>query len=212
MIGPSSSHTAGAVRIGLAARALFDRAPVLARIELHGSFAATGKGHATDRALVAGLLGFPPDDERLKDSLQLAREAGLEVAFATVDLGEESHPNAARIHLSDAEGNSHTLVGCSVGGGSIQVREIDGFLVRFDAELDVCILWNLDHRGYLAKIATLYACADINIATIQLNRSGRGADALMVIESDLPLPDSVAAVIEDMPDTKAVRRFMLSNA
>jgi L-serine dehydratase len=211
MIGPSSSHTAGAVRIGLAARALLKKPPVHAKIELHGSFAATGKGHATDRALVAGLLGFAADDERLKDSLVLAKEAGLEVEFLTVDLGEESHPNATRIHLSDTDGNIHSLVGWSVGGGSIQIREIDGFATSFDAELSVCILWNKDHQGYIAKVTTLYACADINIATIHLNRSGRGADALTVIESDTTLPDTIARVIEDMPDTLAIRRFNLNN-
>lgn len=210
MIGPSSSHTAGAVRIGLAARALLPQPPVKAEIQLHGSFAATGKGHATDRALVAGLLGFAPDDDRLKDSLELAKEAGLEVSFETVDLGEESHPNATRIEVTDAVGNHHSLVGWSVGGGSIQIREIDGFETRFDAELSVAIIWHKDHQGYIAKVATLYACADINIATIHLNRSGRGADALTVIESDSPLPDNVAAVLQGMPDTVALRRFNLN--
>lgn len=209
MIGPSSSHTAGAVKIGLIARALLLDTPVKAKIELHGSFAATGKGHATDRALVSGLLGFAPDDERLEKSLDLAKAAGLEVSFTTIDLGEESHPNAARIQVQDASGNQHSIIGWSVGGGSIQIREVDGFETLFDGELSLCILWNKDHPGYIAKVATLYACADVNIATIRLNRSGRGANALTVIESDAPLPDNAASLIENMPDTIAVRRLRL---
>jgi L-serine dehydratase len=212
MIGPSSSHTAGAVKIGLVARGLLLEPLTKAKIELHGSFAATGKGHATDRALVAGLMGFAPDNERLEKSLELAQKAGLEISFETVDLGEESHPNAARISVYDTAGKHHSLVGWSVGGGSIQIREIDGFETRFDGELNVCILWNKDHQGYLAKVTTLYACADVNIATIHLNRSGRGANALTVIESDAPIPDNAASLIGDMPDTIAIRRLNLNHS
>ena len=111
MIGQSSSHTAGAVRIGLVARAVLGTPPQKADIELHGSVAATGKGHATDRALVAGLLGFLPDDERIKDSLAFAADAGLRVSFSSVDLGEEVHPNSARITMESSEGASCRFVG-----------------------------------------------------------------------------------------------------
>ena len=202
MIGPSSSHTAGAARIGRIALALLGETPTTAKIELHGSFAATGKGHATDRALVAGLLGMAPDDERLKDSLELAEAAGLSVEFAEIDLGEDCHPNAARISLRGKKEAEVRVTGWSVGGGSIQIREVDGFETRFSGELDTLVLWNLDHPGYLAKVTTLYDCASVNIATIQLSRASRGSQALTVIESDGALPPEALTLIARLPDTR----------
>jgi L-serine dehydratase len=202
MVGPSSSHTAGAARIGRIARRLLNALPQEAKIELHGSFAATGKGHATDRALVAGILNFTPDDNRLKDSLQLAEADGIAVTFNEVDLGDECHPNAARITLSADADRSVQIVGWSVGGGSIQIRQVNGFDTCFSGELNTLVLWNLDHPGYLAKVTTLYDCAGINIATIQLSRSSRGREALTVIESDGPLSVAAAEMIGGLPDTQ----------
>lgn len=209
MVGPSSSHTAGAARIGRIARKLLGHAPKSAVIELHGSFAATGKGHATDRALVAGILDMPPDDERLKESLHLAEQAGIGLEFTEVDLGEETHPNAVRITLKGPNEESLQVIGWSVGGGSIQIREIDGFETRIGGELPTLVLWNLDHPGYIAKVATLYECAHSNIATIQLSRASRGTQALTVIESDGPLPDEARAMIQRLPDTKRLITLQL---
>jgi L-serine dehydratase len=202
MVGPSSSHTAGAARIGRIARKLLGTEPRSALIELHGSFAATGKGHATDRALVAGILDFAPDDERLKDSLELAKHVGIKIQFTEVDLGEETHPNAARITLKGSDEIGLQLVGWSVGGGNIEIQQIDGFDTCFSGELNTLVLWNLDHPGYLAKVTTLYDCAGINIATIQLSRSSRGREALTIIESDGPLSAAAAEMIGGLPDTQ----------
>jgi L-serine dehydratase len=191
MIGPSSSHTAGAVRIGLVARHLMGRQPNSARIGLHGSFAATGHGHATDRGIVAGLLGWAPDDERLKDSLEIAAREGLRAEFAVEDLGESVHPNSARIEL-DA-GEKLTLVASSVGGGSIEVVSVDQYAVRFFGRLDSLVIWHDDRPGFLAHVTAIFSCVEANIATIQTARLQRAEDALTVIELDAaPLPEVTA--------------------
>ena len=205
MVGPSSSHTAGAVRIGLAARALLGVAPIRATIELHGSFAATGKGHATDRALAAGLLGYAPDDERLEKSLHLAKDAGMALSFTETYLGEDCHPNAARLTVESADGRSHCVTGWSVGGGSILVREIDGFDTRLAGELATLVLWHKDQTGYLAKVTTLYDCAGVNIATIRLSRAARGTTALTTIEADAPLPEAAHSLIAGLSATTDLR-------
>src|SRR5690606_14011945 len=124
MVGPSSSHTAGACRIGLMARRLLNEEPVRALIGLHGSFAATGQGHGTDRALVAGILAYAPDDERLKAALDLAPQQGVQIAFEGIDLGDEVHPNTAQIQIF-GETRSVVVTGASVGGGAIVVTRID---------------------------------------------------------------------------------------
>jgi len=196
MVGPSSSHTAGVVRLGLVGRALLGGAvPARAEVGLHGSLAATGAGHATDRGMVAGLLGWAPDDERLKDALAAAAAAGLEVAFASVELGESAHPNSVRLALTGADGTRATLVGASVGGGSILVSEVDGFPTRITGELDALVLWHLDQPGFLAKVTGLLACAEANIASIQTSRHTRGDEALTRIETDSPPPPEILAVL-----------------
>jgi len=205
MVGPSSSHTAGAARIGLAARAILGLQPVRVKVQLHGSFAATGKGHATDRALAAGLLGFAPDDDRLKDSLRLAEDAGIAISFSETDLGEDCHPNAARLTVESSEGKSHRIIGWSVGGGSILVREIDGFDTRLAGELATLVLWHKDLTGYLAKVTTLYDCAGVNIATIRLSRTARGNTALTTIEADAPLPEAALSLIGGLVATRDLR-------
>ncbi len=204
MIGPSSSHTAGAVRLGLVARALCGGAPTPAKIELHGSFAATGAGHATDRGIVAGLLGFATDDERLKDSFALAEAAGLKVEFSTVDLGEDAHPNTARITLGDPEHPCVRITGASVGGGSIRVLEVDGFATDFTGELDLIAVWHADRPGFLSRVTTLLSCVEANIATIHTARRARGTDAFTRIEVDGPPPPEVLAVMRRIPGVTKV--------
>lgn len=195
MIGPSSSHTAGAVRIGLVARALAGGHPVAADVVLHGSFAETGKGHATDRALVAGLLGFATDDERLKGSLEIAEKTGLRVTFRAEDLGEEFHPNTARITVRDGAGGELRMTASSIGGGMIRVVGVDRYATDFSGELDAVIVWHHDWPGFLAKVTTLLACVEANIATIRTARKTRNTDALTVIEVDAPLPPDVLGVM-----------------
>ena len=180
MTGPSSSHTAGAVRIGLTARNLLGEAPKTAEILLHGSFAATGRGHGTDRALVAGLLGMLPDDERIPDSFSLAQQAGLDYTIGTVVL-RGAHP-----------------VGASIGGGRINICQIDGITTNFGGDHNTLIVHNQDTPGHVAEVTTALAQRGINIATMQLYRSTAGGYAVMVLECDQPLPDTLIAELRGM--------------
>ena len=139
MTGPSSSHTAGAVRIGLTARNLLGEAPKTAEILLHGSFAATGRGHGTDRALVAGLLGMLPDDERIPDSFSLAQQAGLDYTIGTVVL-RGAHPNTALLRLEGVSGRKLEVMGASIGGGRINICQIDGITTNFGGDHNTLIV------------------------------------------------------------------------
>jgi len=205
MVGPSSSHTAGAVRIGLLARLILGEAPIKTKIGLHGSFAATGKGHATDRGIVAGLLGWNPDDERIKEALILAEQAGLAVEFEMIDLGEAAHPNSAQIELIDASGERMELVAASVGGGSVEVTQIDRFSTLLTGTLDVLAIWHQDRPGFLAHVTAVLACVASNIATIRTSRRHRGADALTVIELDAVPHPEVGALLQKMDHVEKLR-------
>ena len=200
MVGPSSSHTAGAVRIGLAARKLLAHPPVRAEICLHGSFAATGRGHGTDRALVAGLLGFEPDDSRIPDSFRYARESGLDFSFDTVEL-RDAHPNSVLLRLwSNPEKPPMEVVGASIGGGRIEIRELNGIKLSFSAEAPTLIVKNRDTPGSVADVSYLISRRNINIATFQVNRSSRGGEAVMVVECDAPIREELVEAIRSMPD------------
>ncbi len=183
MVGPSSSHTAGACRLGYVVQAILGGVPDRARVGLHGSFAMTGEGHGTRRAIVGGLLGFLPDDVRLRDSIERAAAAGLEVEFATVDLGEEAHPNSAVFEVRRGAG-SIAVQGCSIGGGRIRITEIDGFPVDLSGSLPTIVVLADDVPGTVARITGLLAGAGLNLATIRVDRTGRGERALMTIETD----------------------------
>ncbi len=185
MVGPSSSHTAGACRIGLLARCLVGGTPETARIELHGSFARTGEGHGTDKAIVAGLMGFSPDDDRIRTALEIAEREGLDYKFEKTTLGEEAavHPNTTRITIQRGD-RSATLVGSSLGAGRVLITEIDGYPVEVTGNYNTVVLVAEDVKGSVARIATLLAEDNINIATLKLTRKARGGDAFMVIEVD----------------------------
>ena len=191
MIGPSSSHTAGASRLGFVAQSLVGGRPDSAHVELHGSFAMTGEGHGTKRAIVGGLLGLRPDDPGLRDSLSLASDAGLDVTFASVDMGPETHPNTARLTVRRGEGQT-VVRGCSIGGGRISVQEIDGMAVALTGTLPTLVALADDVPGTIAEIAGLFAERDLNLATMRVDRTGRGERALMTIEADTEIPDELA--------------------
>jgi L-serine dehydratase len=186
MVGPSSSHTAGAVRIGYVARKIFREEPVSAEIILHGSFAATGLGHGTDRALVAGLLGMHPDDSRIPNSFEIAQERGLDFRFESREL-RNAHPNTAKIKLRAADGRELEISAASVGGGRIEVRELAGMPMRFTADKPTLIISNDDKPGSIAKVSEVLSREHVNIATFNVNRSSRGGRAIMVIECDSPV-------------------------
>jgi L-serine dehydratase len=204
MIGPSSSHTAGAVRLGQLARAVFGAQPRRARVLLHGSFASTGKGHGTGLALIAGLLGLGPADGRIPEAVALAESAGLSVTFESADLGEV-HPNTAQFELADADRHME-LRGSSLGGGDVLVTDIDGFEVAISGELPVLVVEHRDRPGEIAAVTTLLADSGVNIASMQVSREQRGARALMLIETDAEIPDRIADRIAQQPGVTSVRR------
>ena len=183
MVGPSSSHTAGACRLGLLARGLVGGTPHAAHIELHGSFARTGEGHGTDKAIVGGLMGFRPDDERLRTALEIAEHEGLAYQFEKTTLEDAVHPNTVRITVN-RDNRTAVMVGSSLGAGRVIVTDIDGFPVEVTGNLHTIVLVAADVKGSVARIATLLADHDINIATLRLSRKQKGGDAFMVIEMD----------------------------
>ena len=183
MVGPSSSHTAGAVRIGYMARALLGAAPVKAEVHLHGSFAETGAGHGTDRAIIGGLLGMKPDDLRIPHSFELAAEQGLEFSFYTARL-REAHPNTALIEVWDKTGRRLELQAASLGGGRIMVNRLDGIAVNFTGDYNTLLIRNQDAYGEVAAVTGQLSRMRINVANMSLCRHKRGGDALMVIETD----------------------------
>lgn len=190
MVGPSSSHTAGAVRIGLAARKLLGEEPAHADISLHGSFALTGHGHGTDCALVAGLLGMQPDDLRIPDSFKEAEKRGLTVKLSAVQL-RNVHPNTARLQLTGVNGRTLDVVAESIGGGRIRIVSIDGIDANFSGEHNTLIVHNQDVPGHVAAVTTALMQRHVNIASMQLYRSEQGGYAVMILECDQPIPKDI---------------------
>jgi L-serine dehydratase len=184
MVGPSSSHTAGAVRIGLVSRKLAGEHFHKAEILLHGSFALSGKGHGTDKALVAGLLGLDVSDPRIPNAFEVAQEAGLDFTFGTIDLGEKAHPNSVQITITSDDGTTTTVVSSSIGAGRIMVNTINNMPVEFTGEYPTLIITNSDQPGCVADVSAFLHKAGINIANLSLHRDGRGKNAVMIIECD----------------------------
>lgn len=184
MVGPSSSHTAGAVRIGrMARRLLGEGTPKIAKIELSGSFALTGQGHGTDRALVAGLLGMRTDDERIPVSFEVANEKNMAYVFSRINLSGE-HPNTARIELTGKTGKTLSMIASSLGGGRIMVVEMNGLRVSFSGDLPTLIVQNRDQPGHVRDVSDILAKEGVNIATLHLYRDYPGGNAVMIIETD----------------------------
>ena len=198
MVGPSSSHTAGAVRIGrMARRLLGEETPQMAKITLSGSFAATGRGHGTDRAIVAGLLGMHTDDERIPVSFDIAQQEGMAYVFRNVSLNGE-HPNTAKIELTGKSGKTLSMIASSLGGGRIMVAEMNGLRVSFSGDLPTLIVQNRDQPGYVRDVADILARNSVNIATLNLYRDYPGGSAVMIIETDKTVTDSGIAAIRAM--------------
>ena len=210
MVGPSSSHTAGALRIARMARRLLSAAPAHADITLYGSFAHTGTGHGTDKALVAGLLGLEADDLRIRDSFFLAKGAGLEFAFtratdAQAEAAGVEHPNTVDMRIVDAGGERIEVRGVSVGGGAAAIRRIDGVDVDISGKRTSVVVSQRDERGVLAHIARCLSDAAVNIATTRMYRTRRGAHAYTVMEVDGSVPARAKEAIEQDPRVMGVR-------
>ena len=190
MVGPSSSHTAGAVKIGYIARKLMGEEIAEAEILLYGSFLATGKGHGTNMALVAGLMGMKPDDNRIPDSLNIAKERGMQVTFGVSDL-KEAHPNTAQLRLTGVTGRKLEVVGESIGGSRINIAKIDGIDTNFSGDYPTLVVHNQDQPGHVSKVTSTLSKHGVNIACMQLYRSKRGGEAVMVVECDQEIPQEV---------------------
>ena len=187
MVGPSSSHTAGAVRIGLIARKLLGEEVQSAQIGLYGSFRETGKGHGTRQAIVAGLLGMTPDNMSIPDSIRIAGEKNIQISFTEAKL-RDAHPNTAQIDLVGKSGRQLEVIGESLGGGRINIAQIDGINTNFSGDYPTLVVHNLDQPGHVSEVTSMLAHKFVNIATMQLYRASRGGNAVMVIECDQEIP------------------------
>lgn len=182
MVGPSSSHTAGAARIGKVVRRIFGMMPDTVDIYLYESFAKTYRGHGTDIALVGGLLGMEPDDPRLADSLKIAHESGMEVGFIPKKEKAE-HPNMVQLRVRKGA-HKLTVTGISIGGGNIQISEVNGFKLSLSLGTPTFIIVHQDVPGMIAKVTQLFSEAEVNIGTMTVTRESKGEKAIMIIETD----------------------------
>ncbi|MBP2000967.1 L-serine dehydratase [Paenibacillus shirakamiensis] len=203
MIGPSSSHTAGAARIGRMARALFGRQPARAEFVLYGSFATTYKGHGTDVALAGGILLFDTSDPRIKDALTIAKDVGMDIVIHTED-DPEQHPNTVLVKLHDEQGRLD-VKGISIGGGKIEIIEIDNFEVQMHGDAPTLLVFHEDHYGMIASVAQLLADQCINIGSMHMSRQGKGQSALLIIETDQEMDPSILAHIEQFEHVTSAR-------
>lgn len=206
MVGPSSSHTAGAARIGNMGRTLLGEEVARADIGLYGSFAETGYGHGTDRALLAGLLGMKPDDLRIPNAYEEANRAGMAYSFRTVEL-RDAHPNTALLELTGKSGKKLTLQALSIGGGAIVVNKIDGIDVNFTGDFNTLIVRNQDESGSVAAITSILSQVHINVANMSVNRHRRGGDALMVIETDQHIKPRQVEFLSELPGILSVTYY-----
>ncbi len=204
MIGPSSSHTAGAARLARMAAELVGQPFTHVEFGLHGSFAKTYRGHGTDVALVAGVMKIKEDDELLKDAFRLAAEQGLTYRFYETELSG-AHENTVCITFSMANGKIREVVGSSVGGGQIKICKIDGFPLEMSLNMTTLLVLHRDAKGMIYRITHSLADHEINIATMRLTRQDKGAMACCVIETDSDIPDEVIDELEGLKDVHTVK-------
>ncbi len=197
MIGPSSSHTAGAAKLARIARNIVNEPFKKVIFGLHGSFAMTYKGHGTDRALVAGVLGLYEDDEALADSFELAKQQGLEYEFEQINL-ENVHENTVKISFILEDGSSYYVIGSSIGGGQILITNINGFRTEFTAQYSTIVINHYDKKGIISEVSAILANNYINIATMRLSRNARGEEAFCIIETDDVIPHHVKESMEEL--------------
>jgi L-serine dehydratase len=203
MIGPSSSHTAGVVRIARAAVKLLGGIPDQAEITFYNSFASTYEGHSSDRAIIAGLMDFKTDDKRIKESLELAKESGLVYTFKSVGNASTLHPNTIKLVLKKGE-QSIEVIGESRGGGMINIAEVNGFKADFTTNLHTVVITAEDVKGSIAFLANVLAHDDCNIATMSVSRKGKNDLACLVIEMDSGLKAVTLAYIKSLSWIKDV--------
>ncbi len=206
MVGPSSSHTAGVVKIGYVSRKLTGSEIAEAKIDLYGSFLATGRGHGTQFAIVAGLLGMKTDDIRIPDSFEIAKERGMKFSFGEADL-KGFHPNSLRLKLTGTNGRHLEIIGESIGGSVINIANIDGLSANFSGDYPTLIVHNMDQPGHVAEVTSMLSHKSVNIATMQLYRANRGGEAVMIIECDQEIPREAIAWLEHLEGIKKVTYY-----
>ena len=204
MVGPSSSHTAGACQIAYVAQILFGKKPNAVKIGLHGSFAETYKGHGTDKAIIGGLLGFDPEDERIKNAFEIANKEGLVYEFELVDLGAEYHPNSVKIEMRDGK-DKMTVIGSSIGGGNIIIKEVDGLEAGFGGEPNTLVILNQDKIGALVNIANTLKSYGLNIGSMKISRNLKKKIALTWLEADSAIPENLIEALQEFPEIIWVR-------
>jgi L-serine dehydratase len=197
MIGPSSSHTAGAARIGRVARTIFNQKPERAEITFYGSFAKTYKGHGTEVAIIGGILDFDTFDPRIVSAVEIAKQEGIEVEIRVSEEIAE-HPNTARVRLIKGT-RSLEIVGISIGGGKIEIVEINGFRLNLSGQLPALLVLHEDRFGMIAAVANILSKYQINRGAMQVSRKSRGEEALMIIETDQNVSEEIAEEIERVP-------------
>ncbi|MBZ9636779.1 L-serine ammonia-lyase, iron-sulfur-dependent subunit beta [Clostridium sp. FP1] len=206
MVGPSSSHTAGAARLAKIASIIAGKNIASVQFVLHGSFAKTYKGHGSDRALVAGILGMDPWDDRLKESLRIASDQGLGIEFIEGDLGDV-HPNTVKLIITKKSGRKVEIIGSSVGGGNILIFEVDGEPVEFTGNYPTIIISHKDTPGMISKVSTILFNENVNIAFMNVYRNSRGLKAAMVFETDTVVPKKVLDKIKDLGYIYSIREI-----
>lgn len=199
MIGPSSSHTAGACRIGKYARSILDEDVKTAEIYFSGSFAKTYQGHGTDKAIVAGLMGMDTDDLRIRSSLELAKAAGMEYTFIPTQI-DDAHPNTVLLKVTGVNGKYWEIEGASVGGGRISIRRINGTPVDISGDATTLLVYHLDTPGMISDVTNILARRNVNIGKFELRRAVKGGEAVMVIEIDGDIDDGINEMIRRFPN------------
>lgn len=204
MIGPSSSHTAGAARLAKVAGTISGNSIKKVEFLLHGSFAQTYKGHGTDKALVAGILNMDPWDENLKKSLEIAADKGIEIIFTQADLGDV-HPNTVKFIITNEDGQVNEVTGSSIGGGNILIFDIDGQKVEFTGERPTLLTQHKDLPGVVSKISSFLYDGNMNIGNMRVYRSGKGKMATMALETDSLIPEEVINKIKQMDEVENIK-------
>ena len=204
MIGPSSSHTAGAARIAYLAQKMIEGPLVRVDFTLYGSFARTYRGHGTDRALLGGIMGFDTDDMRIRDSFRIAEEKGITFCFVPNEEETDVHPNTVDIHMVNAAGQEMTVRGESLGGGKARISRINGVDVDFTGEYSAVIVIQKDRPGVVAHVTKVLSDRGVNIAFMRLFRKAKGEIAYTIVESDGRLPEDVAQKLEDNENVQNV--------
>jgi len=204
MTGPSSSHTAGAVKLALTARKIAGKEPIKVSFGMHGSFSKTYKGHGTDKALLAGAMGLLPDDDRIADAFQLAKDCGLSYEFYPIELSG-CHENSVLMTFESADGTTLQVTGSSVGGGQILICTIDGFETSLSATSPTILIAQQDKKGVVSAATGILAKNNINIGVMRLSRKGKGDKAFTIIETDSPIKLSIEEELAALENVFFVR-------